>query len=37
LLLYDAKGGHAGGEPFTKMLEDSTDELTLLAWQLRVN
>jgi len=37
LLLYNAKAGHAGGEPFTKMLEDSTDELAFLAWQLGVN
>jgi prolyl oligopeptidase len=34
LLLYDAKAGHAGGEPFTKILEDSTNELTFVAWQL---
>ena len=34
ILLYDAKAGHAGGQPFKKILEDSTDELTFVAWQL---
>jgi prolyl oligopeptidase len=34
LLLYDAKAGHAGGEPFTKIVEDSTYEFTFVAWQL---
>jgi prolyl oligopeptidase len=37
LLLYDAKAGHAGGQPFKKIVEDSTDELTFVAWQLGVN
>jgi prolyl oligopeptidase len=37
LLLYDAKAGHAGGEPFTKIVEDSTNELTFVAWQLGLN
>jgi prolyl oligopeptidase len=37
LLLYDAKAGHAGGQPFTKEVEDSTDELTFVAWQLGLN
>jgi prolyl oligopeptidase len=36
LLLYDAKAGHAGGEPFKKIVENSTDELTFVAWQLGV-
>lgn len=37
LLLYDAEAGHAGGTPFKKMVEDSTNELTFVAWQLGVN
>ena len=37
LLLYDAKAGHAGGQPFKKIVEDSTDELTFVASQLGVN
>jgi hypothetical protein len=39
LLLYDAKAGHAGGEPFTKVVEDSTYELyvrRLAAWYEKV-
>ena len=34
LLLYDAKAGHAGGLPFTKTVEQATDELSFVAWQL---
>jgi prolyl oligopeptidase len=34
LLLYDAKAGHAGGEPFTKIVDDATYELAFIAWQL---
>ena len=37
MLLYDANGGHAGGEPFHKVIEDSSDELTFVAWQLGVH
>jgi protease II len=36
LLLYDAKAGHAGGEPFTEIVEDAIYELTFVAWQLGV-
>ena len=36
MLLCDAKSGHAGGQPFKKIVEDSTDELTFVAWQLGV-
>jgi hypothetical protein len=31
ILFYDAKSGHAGGQPFKKIVEDSTDELTVVA------
>jgi prolyl oligopeptidase len=34
LLLYDAGGGHAGGETFQKEIENATYELTFMAWQL---
>ncbi|HTL59680.1 MAG TPA: hypothetical protein VL361_28675 [Candidatus Limnocylindrales bacterium] len=37
LLLYDAKAGHAGGQPFTKMVEEATNELAFVAWQLGLN
>ena len=33
-LLYDAKSGHAGGEPISKAIDDDTLELAFLAWQL---
>jgi hypothetical protein len=36
MLLYDAKSGHEGGQPFKKIVEDSTDEVTFVAWQLGV-
>ncbi|MGA2073987.1 MAG: prolyl oligopeptidase family serine peptidase [Terriglobia bacterium] len=34
LLVYDTKAGHAGGQPFTKQVEDSALELTFVSWQL---
>ncbi|MCS6804891.1 MAG: prolyl oligopeptidase family serine peptidase [Acidobacteriota bacterium] len=37
LLHYDTKAGHAGGVPTSKQIEDLTDELTFLFWQLGVN
>ncbi len=34
LLHYDTKAGHAGGQPVTKQIDDLTDELSFLFWQL---
>lgn len=36
-LLYDTKAGHAGGIPFTKIVDDLSLELAFLYWQLGVN
>lgn len=36
LLKYDTKAGHSGGEPVTKRINDITDELSFLFWQLGV-
>ncbi|MFQ5817769.1 MAG: prolyl oligopeptidase family protein [Terriglobia bacterium] len=36
LLRYDTKSGHSGGRPLSKQIEDSTDELHFLFWQLGV-
>jgi len=36
LLLYDTKTGHSGGMPVSKQIEDSTDQLSFLFWQLGV-
>jgi prolyl oligopeptidase len=36
LLHYDTKSGHAGGKPVTKQIEDDTDELLFLFWQLGI-
>lgn len=36
LLHYDTKAGHAGGKPINKVIDDLTDELTFLFWQLGV-
>jgi prolyl oligopeptidase len=36
LLLYDAGGGHAGGETFEKEIENASYELTFMAWQLGI-
>ena len=37
LLRYDTKLGHSGGQPLSKQIEDLTDELSFLFWQLDVN
>ena len=34
LLLYDTKAGHSGGKPLSKQIEDTSLELSFLAWQL---
>lgn len=34
LLLYDTKTGHSGGRPVSKQIEDVTDEMSFLLWQL---
>jgi prolyl oligopeptidase len=36
LLKYDTKAGHAGGAPIGKQVDDTTDELSFLFWQLGV-
>ena len=36
LLKYDAESGHSGGMPVTKQIEDSTNLLSFLFWQLGV-
>jgi prolyl oligopeptidase len=36
LLLYDTKSGHSGGRPIHKQIEESTDELSFLFWQLGI-
>lgn len=36
LLLYDTKSGHSGGRPVIKRIEEYTDILSYLFWQLRV-
>ena len=36
LLHYDVKGGHSGGEPVSKQIEDIVDDLTFLYGQLGV-
>jgi prolyl oligopeptidase len=36
LLRYDTKAGHSGGLPLSKQIEDITDELSFLLWQLGV-
>ena len=37
LIRYDTKLGHSGGQPLSKQIEDLTDELSFLLWQLAVN
>ena len=37
LLHYDTKAGHSGGMPISKQIEDLTDELSFLFWQLGVS
>jgi prolyl oligopeptidase len=34
LLLYDTKSGHSGGRPVNKIVEEQTDILSFLLWQL---
>jgi prolyl oligopeptidase PreP (S9A serine peptidase family) len=34
LLHYDTKSGHSGGRPVSKQIQDTTDELSFLFWQL---
>jgi prolyl oligopeptidase len=34
LLHYDTKAGHSGGTPVSKQIEDLTDTLSFLFWQL---
>lgn len=36
LLLYDTKSGHSGGRPLSKDIEEGTQELMYLYWQLGV-
>jgi prolyl oligopeptidase len=36
LLLYDTKSGHSGGRPINKRIEEFTDMLSFLFWQLGV-
>ena len=36
LLLYDTKSGHSGGRPLAKQIEETTDLLSFLFWQLGV-
>jgi prolyl oligopeptidase len=37
LLLYDTKSGHSGGRPINKYIEDYTDILSFLFWQLHIS
>jgi prolyl oligopeptidase len=37
LLLYDTKSGHSGGRPVKKTIEEYTDILSFLFWQLGVD
>jgi prolyl oligopeptidase len=37
LLHYDTKAGHSGGLPLTKQIENLTDQMSFLFWQLGVN
>jgi len=36
LLLYDTKSGHSGGRPVNKVIEENTDILSYLFWQLGI-
>lgn len=36
LLHYNAKAGHSGGLPLTRVIEDLTDEMSFLFWQLGI-
>jgi prolyl oligopeptidase len=37
LLLYDTKSGHSGGRPVNKQIEENTDILSFLFWQVGVS
>ena len=37
LLLYDTKSGHSGGRPLNKEIEENTDLLSFLMWQLQMS
>lgn len=37
LLLYDTKSGHSGGRPLGKQIEEETDWLSFLFWQLGIS
>ena len=37
LLLYDTKSGHSGGRPVSKIIEEDTDILSFLLWQLHIS
>jgi len=37
LLHYDTRAGHSGGTPISKLVNDLTDELSFLFWQLDVS
>jgi prolyl oligopeptidase len=36
LLLYDTKSGHSGGRPLNEVIEENTDLLSFLIWQLHM-
>jgi len=36
LLHYDTKAGHSGGTPVNKQINNMTDEVNFLFWQLGV-
>lgn len=36
LLHYNTKAGHSGGLPLTRLIEDLTDEMSFLFWQLGI-
>jgi prolyl oligopeptidase len=37
MLRYDTEAGHSGGMPVSKQIEDSTDLLSFLFWQIGVS
>jgi len=37
LLLYETKSGHSDGRPISKAIEEGTDILSFLFWQLGVS
>jgi len=36
LLHYETKAGHSGGTPLGKQIDNTTDELNFLMWQLKM-